>query len=94
MIRNVVLVRLRDGVDPSWAAHWRERVAGLDLPGTVAYTQGADLGLRDGTWSFALVADVVDEEAYRRYDLDEEHNRLRDELAPWAQDVARVQFEL
>lgn len=94
MIRNVVLVRLRDGFDPQWAADWRSRVAGLDLPGTVAYTTGADLGLREGTWTFALVADFEDEEAYRRYDLDEEHNRLREELAPWATDIARVQFAL
>lgn len=94
MIRNVVMVKLRENHDPEWAADLRARFAALDCSGTVAYTTGPDMGLRDGNWSFAIVADFADVESYQRYDADEEHNQLRAELAPMAEQVARVQFEL
>ena len=93
MIRNVVMVRLRDGYDPAWLAGWRDRMLALDCPGTVSYTIGTDAGLREGNWSLAIVADFVDTEAYRGYDADAGHNALRAELAPNAEQVARVQFE-
>jgi hypothetical protein len=54
---------------------------------------GVDAGLRPGNWSFSITADFVDEDAYVRYDLEAEHNRVRQELiAPICDDVARVQF--
>ena len=56
---------------------------------------GTDAGLRDGGWSFAIVNDWRDAEAYRVYDEDEEHNRLRREIfAVVCQDIGRVQFQL
>jgi hypothetical protein len=51
-------------------------------------------GLREGNWSFAIVADFTDAESYRQYDLEDGHNRLRAELAPHAEQVGRAQFEL
>lgn len=94
MIRNVVMIRLRPDAD-------RQRlddvVAGfrrMDCPGTIAYTIGTDAGLREGNWSLGIVADFVDADAYRGYDADAEHNRLRAEMAPLTEEVARVQFEL
>ena len=94
MIRNVVMCKLAPGYDPEWLADLFRRFRGLDCPGTVSYTLGTDLGLKDGGWSFAIVADFVDADAYGAYDLDEEHNRLRAELAPHAEQIARVQFQL
>ena len=92
MIRNVVAVRLKPDHDPERVAALRASFAALDTPGTLSYTIGPDLALRDGTWSFAIVADFTDEAAYRLYDEDPEHNRLRAELAPFAAEIARVQF--
>lgn len=92
MIRNVVMVRLRPDQDPARVADLLDRFRSLDCPGTLAYTVGSDAGLREGNWSFAIVADFTDEASYRAYDADEEHNRLRGELAPMAESVARVQF--
>lgn len=92
MIRNVVAVRLRPDHDPGRVAEIRAGLAALDLPGTLSYTIGPDLGLRDGGWSMAIVADFADEAAYRHYDADPEHNRLRAELAGYAEEIARVQF--
>lgn len=94
MIRNVVAVRVAPGTDPAVVEEAMARFAALDVPGATAYTIGADLGLRTGTWTFAIVADFVDVDAYRAYDLDEAHNAARANLAPIAEEIARVQFEL
>ena len=94
MIRNVVLVKLKAGQDAAVIAEIQKGLRGLDCPGTVSSTVGDDLGLREGSWSFAIVADFTDEDSYRAYDQDAEHNRIRARLAPLAEQVARVQFEL
>ena len=94
MIRNVVLVRLKPSADPAEVADIQEDFRRLNCPGTLSYTLGDDLALREGNWSYAIVADFTDADAYRGYDLDEAHNRARARLAPLAEEVARVQFEL
>jgi hypothetical protein len=93
VIRNVVMVKMRDGYDEKWLDGLLCRFQSLNCPGTAAYTIGRDLGLRDGGWTFAIVADFVDADAYRAYDSDKLHNALRAELAPHAEQVARVQFQ-
>jgi hypothetical protein len=94
MIRNVVLVELKADADQAAVASIQDGFRGLGCPGTVSYTLGDDLGLREGNWSFAIVADFEDEPAYRAYDRDDEHNRLRGLLAPYVERIARVQFDL
>jgi hypothetical protein len=94
MIRNVVLVKLKPGADAAEVAQIQEGLRNLGCPGTVSYALGDDLGLRDGNWSFAIVGDFTDEDSYRAYDLDPEHNRLRARLGPLSEQIARVQFEL
>jgi Stress responsive A/B Barrel Domain len=94
VIRNVVLVRLKPSADPAEVADIQEDFRRLDCPGTLSYTLGDDLALRGGNWSYAIVADFTDADAYRGYDLDEAHNRARARLAPLAEQVARVQFEI
>jgi hypothetical protein len=94
VIRNVVLVKLKAGADPAEVAEIQDGLRNLACAGTIGYTLGDDLGLRDGTWSFAIVADFFDVESYQAYDLDDEHNRYRARLAPLTEQIARVQFEL
>ena len=102
MIRNVVVGRLRSAEDPAQqaadAALLQEGLAGiaaLRFPGMIAMSAGTDLGLRDGGWTFAITNDWQDADAYRVYDEDEEHNRLRREVfARVCQDIARVQFQV
>lgn len=93
MIRNVVLVELRPDSDPAEIAAIQDEFRALDCPGTIAYTLGDDLGLREGNWSFAIVADFTDADAYRAYDADGSHNAARARLAPYIDRIARVQFE-
>jgi hypothetical protein len=94
MIRNVVLVKLKPGVDPVEVAATQQDFLDLNCPGTLSYTLGDDLGLREGNWSFAIVADFTDTDAYRGYDVDAAHNQARARLAPLATEIARVQFEI
>ena len=94
MIRNVVMVELEPDADPEKVDEIQAGFRALNCPGTVSYTIGNDLGLRDGNWSFAIVADFTDEAAYRGYDADAEHNRWRAELKPLVRSIARTQFSL
>lgn len=96
MIRNVVVGRLKDGVDPSeiepgLQALRELRVEGVDLD----MRTGLDLGLREGNAHYVITADLADEDAYRTYDADPEHNRIRAELfAPISASIERIQFRL
>lgn len=98
MIRNVVVGRLRDGDDPERDLEQLNRglggIARLHLPGLLANHVGLDMGLRDGGWSFAITNDWADIDAYRNYDLDEEHNVYRAMVVEVCEQVARVQFEV
>ncbi len=94
MIRNIVLVKLAPDQDPAAVAKARQAFLDLNCPGTLSYAIGDDLGLRDGNWSFAIVADFADADAYRAYDQDEAHNRARAGLLPMTEQIARVQFEV
>lgn len=95
-VRNVVLGRLRPDADPQRLAEALALLRALTVDGRpVGLTGGVDLRLREGGWDFALVADFPDEPAYRAYDRDEEHERIRRELiAPLVTELARVQFAL
>jgi len=94
VVRNIVLVKLVPGQSPAAVAKAQQAFLDLNCPGTLSYSIGDDLGLRDGNWSFAIVADFTDVDAYRAYDQDAEHNRARAELLPLTEQIARVQFEM
>ena len=102
MIRNVVVGRLRATDDPDQRAanfallhEGLAGIAALQLPGLLAMNVGCDLALRDGGWTFAITNDWQDADAYRVYDAEEEHNRLRREIfAVICEEIARVQFTI
>jgi hypothetical protein len=94
VIRNIVLVKLKSGQDPWVVATAQQAFLDLNCPGTLSYVIGDDLGLREGNWSFAIVADFTDAEAYRAYDRDAAHNQARARLIPLTEQIARVQFEV
>ena len=94
MIRNVVLAKLKTGYDAAEVATLQDGLRELSCPGTLSVTVGTDAGLRDGNWDFVIVADFEDAAAYRGYDEDVEHNKLRARLAPMVEQIARAQFEV
>ena len=96
MIRNVVLGRLKNPDDPAAGEQLDAGLAGiaaLRLPGQLAMHVGRDAGLRDGAWTFAIVNDWTDADAYRAYDIDDEHNRYR-RLIVEVCEVARAQLAI
>jgi hypothetical protein len=95
MIRNVVIVRFKEGVGDATIERVVNSLLGLQMPGLINLSCGADAGLREGNAHLAVVADLEDEDAYRGYDADPEHNRIRQELiAPNAEKVERVQYKI
>jgi hypothetical protein len=94
VIRHVAIFTLRDGVDPSRVTTaldlLRERV-----PGPMKSTYGPDAGLRAGNGGYAAAYDFVDAAAYKAWDTDPEHERIRRELmAPLLAGVQRCQFDI
>ncbi len=93
MIRNVVVGKVKDGVAPELLQQALAAIVDLHPEGCLDTRVGVDAGLREGSWSFAITCDFVDEQAYRRYDLDEEHDRIRRELfGPICEQIVRAQF--
>lgn len=85
--------RLRPGADPARLDEGLQELRGLTIEGLVALRCGRDAGLRAGTWDYAITADLADVAAYRRYDEDPEHDRIRrDLLVPVTEEMVRVQF--
>jgi hypothetical protein len=94
MIRSVVVIKARDGHDSGRMAEILAQLEEMDVPGRIGFWTGFDLGLRAGNWDYSIVADLESAEAYRAYDADPEHNRLRAELTPLVEQIVRSQIEI
>lgn len=94
MIRNVVVGRLKPGAERRDAEQALAAIVALESEGCLDVRVGVDAGLREGNWDYSITADFTDVEAYRAYDLDDEHNRIRREMfAPISEEIVRIQFE-
>jgi stress responsive alpha/beta barrel protein len=96
MIRNVVVGRVRPGTPVEDVEAALQALRDLRVEGvTIRMVAGIDAGLREGNASYALTVDLDDEQAYRVYDADAEHNRIRREMfAPISEHIERVQFHV
>ena len=95
MLRHIVLMATNERATAQALTEIRTALAALDCAGRTAFTMGPDLGLRAGNLDVGLVADFVDEAAFRAYDQDPEHDRIRREMiAPVVSRLERCQFEL
>jgi hypothetical protein len=97
MIRHIALFRLKKDA-PSDASQSLEEGL-LQLAQTISemasYDYGTDLGLREGNFDFAVVADFEDKEAFARYVNHPDHQAfIRDRLTPVLEDRVSLQFEL
>ncbi|MDK3256898.1 Dabb family protein [Blastococcus capsensis] len=94
MIRNVVVGRVRAGVRREQVEQALAAIVALHPPGCLDMRVGVDAGLRPGNWSFSITADFEDADAYRAYDAEAEHNRVRRELfGPISEEIVRIQFD-
>jgi len=95
VIRNVVLIKLKAGTSPENVERLVNELQGLQIPGLINISTGTDAGLREGNMDFVIVVDLEDEAAYRIYDEDAEHNRIRRDLvAPITERVERIQYKI
>jgi hypothetical protein len=81
LIRSVATIRFRPGTTDAQIDAFAAAVLALEIEGITSRTLGRDLGLREQAVDFAIVLDFEDEAAYRRYDSDPDHVRLRTGLS-------------
>ena len=97
MIRHVVMFKFRDDADEAQRQAVHDAIATMpEATGvTEAYTIGADLGLAEGNFDFAVVGDYADQDAYLTYRDHPEHQRIVFDIIRHAiTDRAAIQFEI
>lgn len=95
MIRSVVLFSVKDGTRPEQIDAIVRAMKAIRFEGCSRWELVRDLRLREGNMPYAFVSEFDDAAAYRAYDTDAEHNRIRRELlAPIAEKVERFQYEV
>jgi hypothetical protein len=97
MLRHVVVFKWRDDMPPGQVAAITAGLRALppEIGAIRSYSCGPDLGLGEGRWHFAVVADFDNAAAWRTYDAHPSHERVRSEMIlPWVAERAIVQFEI
>jgi Stress responsive A/B Barrel Domain len=94
VLRHVVLFRWNEGTEPAHVdrveAELRAMLDRLDM--VRAWSLGRDAGLREGNADMALVVDMDDADAFRRYSADAGHRQILNELILPACTRTGVQF--
>ena len=96
MIRHVALFRLKPDAPEDAAKHLEEGLflIAQTIREIAAYTYGPDLGLREGNYDFAVVADFENESDFRAYVDHPDHQAfIRDRLTPVVAERVSIQFE-
>ena len=95
MIRNVVLMKFKAGTTPEQVERLKNELQGMQIPGMLNVSTGSDAGLREDNMDLGLVIDLEDEDAYKIYDEDAEHNRIRRDLVkPIVERIERIQYRV
>ena len=93
-IRHVVMFTWAEGVDDEHVATVSAALDGLPaaVPSIKQYVHGPDLGLSEGNFDYAVVADFDDEAGYVAYRDDATHQQLiADHIKPFITARAAVQ---
>ena len=93
-IRHIAIFTLKDQADRPKIAKALETLCAR-VRGFTSCAYGLDAGLKSGNADFGVSFDFADAVAYRRWDTDAEHERIRQEqIYPLVKAVARIQFQL
>lgn len=93
MIRNIVLFSVKEGTRPEQLDAIVRAMKAIRFDGCLRWELVRDLVLREGNMPYAFVSEFEHEAAYRAYDTNEEHNRIRRELlAPIVEKLERFQY--
>ncbi|MBM3660493.1 MAG: Dabb family protein [Actinobacteria bacterium] len=96
MFRHVVLFRWNPDADDAAKAAIAAGLAALPaaIPTIRGYRFGADAGVNEGNWDYAVTADFDDEAGYLVYRDHPAHRQVVvDHIAPAIGDRAAVQFD-
>ena len=97
MIRHIALFRLKPDAPEGARASLEEGLFQLaqTISDIAAYDYGEDLGLREGNFDFAVVADFIDAAAFWRYANHPDHQAfIRERITPVVDERVSVQFEV
>ena len=96
VIRNVVLGRVGNGIARIDVERGLQELRDLRVPGVAMEVfAGFDQRLREGNADFAIFVDLRDEAAYRCYDADPDHHRIRSKsLGPLCSSLERIQLKM
>ena len=97
MIRHAVMFRFKADTTPADIAAIVEGLGGLPsaIPEIVDYRFGRDIGVNDGNFDFAVVADFADTDDYLVYRDHPSHRALiAERIAPHIESRAAVQFDV
>lgn len=96
MFRHCVMFRFKEGTPAATVAEIRAALDGLrNLPMVRRYEFGADAGLAEGNFDFALIADFDDRAGYEAYATDPAHVAvLSGQLRPNIAERSAVQYEI
>jgi hypothetical protein len=97
MIRHVVMFTWDDKMTDEMEKQLVTELTGLapKLAGLRSYHCGPDVGLIQGNFDFAVVADFDDADAYLAYRSNAEHQEIISRLSgPHAKSRASVQYEI
>ena len=96
MVRHIAIFRLKDDAPEGTFELLSEGLSRLaqSISEISAYSYGRDLGLRDGNYDFAVVADFEDAEAFTGYAKHPDHQAfIQDQLTPVVAERIALQFE-
>jgi len=96
MIRHAVMFRFKPGTTAAHIAAISEGLGGLPhaIPEIAEYHFGADIGVNDGNFDFAVVADFAGTDDYLAYRDHPLHRALiAERIAPHVEARAAVQFD-
>ncbi len=89
-----MLFSVKDGTTPEQVHAIERAMKAIRFEGCRRWELVSDLRLREGNLPHAFIAEFDDQNAYRAYDADAEHNRIRRELlAPIVDRLERFQYE-
>jgi hypothetical protein len=97
MIRHVVLFTWTEGMTEALERQFAAELTALSatLPGLRAYRAGPDVGINEGNFDFAVVADFDDVDSYIGYRDDARHLDIIQRFSrPNAKSRAAVQYEI
>lgn len=96
MIRHIVMFNWKDGTDASVIeevsagfAHMRDTI-----PNVVSMAWGADQGLAEANFDYAMIADFENAEDWKAYQVHPEHVGFFQRFGQYAAAAARVQIEI